>query len=161
MPFDPFHQLLKLYFSKSDLQICSDQNQTNFCSENAGYENCGQVSGAKYQNHGCKNVQSETFDTFICPNRMDKVDILFKNPPVPLNKTRQNFNYNEVLYFDEQSIYCDSKNVSYESIKMVKKENPSLLCPLKNGKSTSIENIWNDLKADFSFKMSPKLDKLL
>ena len=92
---------------------------------------------------------------------MDKVDILFKNPPVPLKKTRQNYNYNEILNFDEQFIYCDSKNVSYESLKLVKKGNHRLRCPLKNGKSISIGDIWNDLKTDFSFKMSPKLDKLL
>ena len=60
---------------------------------------CGQLQDSKYQNYGCQSENSKTLDFFECSNRNDKADILFKNPPVPKQKTFKAANYNEVLEF--------------------------------------------------------------
>ena len=146
------------FFSKSDVLTCADPNKTVNCAENWRTKDCGQLQGSKYQNFGCQQEESKTIDYFECSNRNDKVDILFKNPPVPKQKSRQAVNYNEVLNFNNQSFFCGQQEISWADFGDHWNSNEK--CLLKNGKNVTIIQLWVHLMTDFSFEMSPKLTKL-
>ena len=120
-------------------------------------KDCGQLQGSKYQNYGCQREDSKTYDYFECSNRNDKVDILFKNPPVPKQKTFKAVNYNEVLNFNDKSFFCGQQKISWADFKTKKKSHGNEKCILKNGENVTLSRLWIDLKTDFSFQMSPKL----
>ena len=148
------------FFSQSDVLTCADPIKTVNCAENWGYKDCGQLHNSKYQNFGCHQENSKTKDYFECSNRNDKADILFKNPPVPKQKTFQAVNYNEVLNFNNNSFFCGQQEISWADFKTKKKIHGSEKCLLKNEESVTLSKLWIDLKTDYSFKMSPILKKL-
>ena len=145
------------FFSKSDVLTCADPNKTVNCAENWGYKDCGQLHNSKYQNYGCQLENSKTRDYFECSNRNDKADILFKNPPVPKQKSYQAVNYNEVLNFTDKSFFCGQQEISWTMANSHGNEK----CLLKNGEYVTLFDLIYDLRTDYSFKMSPKLTELL
>ena len=146
------------FFSKSDVLTCADPNKTVNCAENWACKDCGQLHNSKYQNFGCQRENSKTADYFYCSNRNDKVDILFKNPPVPKQKSYQAVNYNEVLNFNNQSFFCGQQEISWADFGDHWNSNEK--CLLKNGENMTLSDLWHDLKTDFSFEMSPNLTEL-
>ena len=148
------------FFSKSDVLTCADPNKTVNCAKNWRMTDCGQLQGSKYQNYGCQREDSKTYDYFECSNRNDKVDILFKNPPVPKQKSRQAVNYNEVLNFSNKSFTCGQQNISWADFLTKRNSHGSEKCLLKNGENVTLSRLWLDLKRDYSFEMSPKLTEL-
>ena len=148
------------FFSESDLLTCADPQKTVNCTENWGRKDCGQIKDSKFQNYGCQDVNSHTFDYFVCSNRKDKEEILFKNPPVPKQKSRQAWNFNEVLNFTDQGFICGQREISWADFRTTKKRHGSENCLLKNGENVTIRELWIRLKTDYTFKMSPKLNDL-
>ena len=146
------------FFSKSDALTCADPNKTVNCAENWGFKDCGQLHNSKYKNYGCQHEDTKTRDYFQCSNRNDKADILFKNPPVPKQKSYQAVNYNEVLNFNNQSFFCGQQEISWADV--WQHQDNKEKCPLKNGENKTIEELIIDLLTDYSFKMSPKLTEL-
>ena len=121
-------------------------------------KDCGQLQDFKFQNFGCQYDYIKTDDFFECANRNDKVDILFKNPPVPKQKSYQAVNYNEVLNFNDKSFFCGQQKIFWSDFGDHWDSNEE--CLLKNGDNVTITQLWDDLMTDFSFKMSPKLTDL-
>ena len=146
------------FFSKSDVLACADPNKTVNCAKNWRMTDCGQLQGSKYQNYGCQREDSKTYDYFECSNRNDKVDILFKNPPVPKQKSRQAVNYNEVLNFNNQSFFCGQQEIFWADFKKHWWSNEK--CLLKNGENVTLSELDTALRTDYSFKMSSKLTEL-
>ena len=93
---------------------------------------------------------------------MDKAEILFNKPPVPAEKTYryQATNFNQVLLYDNSSIYCGSHNITYEDLNDARYQFPDDFCNLLDGSLITIVDLWLDLKMDFSFEMSPILDRI-
>ena len=93
---------------------------------------------------------------------MDKGNILFafNNPPVPANKTRNARNYNEILDFDENFIYCQQRIIAYEEFADNKKWNASEKCYLKDNGTIDLQTLWIELLTDFSFKHTSKIGEL-
>ena len=131
------------------------------CEDEWNHEDCGQLENSKYKNYGCKHVDSEKYEYFECINRMDKSSILFdfKNPPVPTNRTRNAPNFNQILDFDENFIYCGTRNISYEEFAENKKWNASEKCLLNNHQTVNLQVLWNQLLTDFSLNYSSKFDE--
>ena len=152
--------ILIILFSQSDISECSKTNSPVRCDENIFYQDCGNIKDSLYENYGCTATESEIYDYFDCANRMDKVNILFTKPPVIAKKTYQATNYNQVLLYDDTSIYCGTHNFTYEYFHDARYEFEEEPCNLLNGRNVSISTLWLDLKMDFSFEMSPILDKL-
>ena len=121
-------------------------------------KDCGQLQDFKFQNFGCQYDYIKTHDFFECANRNDKVDILFKNPPVPKQKSYQAVNYNEVLNFTDQSFFCGQQEISWADFKKHWWSNEK--CLLKNGENVTLSDLDTALRTDYSFKMSPKLTEL-
>ena len=143
------------FFSESDLLTCADPQKTVNCTDNWGRKDCGQIKDSKFQNYGCQDVNSHTFDYFVCSNRKDKEEIIFKNPPVPKEKSRQAWNFNEVLNFTDQGFICGQREISWADFRQHQYSNEN--CLLKNGENMTITQLWGNLMTDYSFKMSPKL----
>ena len=146
------------FFSQSDVLTCTDPNKTVNCAKNWGYKDCGQLHNSKHQNYGCHEENSKTSDYFDCTNRNDKADILFKNPPVPKQKSYQAVNYNEVLNFNNQSFFCGRQEISWTDLSQHWISNEK--CILKNGENVTLSQLLLSLMTDYSFKMSPKLTEL-
>ena len=121
-------------------------------------KDCGQLQDFKFQNFGCQYDYIKTDDFFECANRNDKVDILFKNPPVPKQKSYQAVNYNEVLNFTDKGFFCGQQEISWADF--VDHWNSNEKCLLKNGDNETIIRLWGDLIRDYSFNMSHKLTEL-
>ena len=150
----------RFFFSQSDLDTCADPQKTVNCAENGGHKDCGQLKDSKFQNYGCQHKDSKTHDFFECSNRNDKEDILFKNPPVPKQKSYQGLNFNEVLNFTDKKIICGQREIFWEDIRQHWKRNSNENCLLKNGENMTIIQLWIKLITDYSFKMSPNLTAL-
>ena len=146
------------FFSESDLLTCADPNKTVNCTENWKGKDCGQLQDSKFQNYGCQSEESKTGDFFECTNRNDKVDILFKNPPVPKEKSSQGVNYNDVLNFNNKSFFCGQQNISWVNFSQHWYSNEN--CLLKNGENVTLSQLSASLLTDYSFKMSPRLTEL-
>ena len=148
------------FFSQSDLLTCADPQKTVNCTDNWYMKDCGQLKDSKFQNYGCQVENSQTFDYFVCSNRKDKEEILFKNPPVPKQKSRQAWNFNEVLNFTDQGFICGQREISWADFRTTKKRHGSENCLLKNGENMTIGQLWVELIQDYSFEMSPNLTAL-
>ena len=146
------------FFSQSDLLTCADPQKTVNCTENWDMKDCGQLKDSKFQNYGCQSENSQTLDYFECSNRKDKEEIIFKNPPVPKEKTWQAVNFNEVLNFTDQGFICGQREISWANFGQNWNSNEN--CLLKNGENMTITQLWGNLIQDYSFKMSPKLNDL-
>ena len=146
------------FFSHSDLRNCADPKKTVNCTENWLRKDCGQLQDSKFQNYGCQLDDGKTGDYFECSNRNDKVDILFKNPPVPKQKSWQAVNYNEVVNFNNQSFFCGQQEISWVNFSQHWYSNEN--CLLKNGENVTISKLSLSLMTDYSFKMSPRLTEL-
>ena len=138
---------------------CSEPDVKDKCEDNLFYRDCNQLSDANFENYCCTDGESETFEYFDCPNRMDKARVLFQNPPVPTKKTREATNFNRYLDFDQDFIYCGLRNISYSEFRAVKDKHPLELCSLNDGGAIYLSTLWVYLKKDFSFKMSQRLDE--
>ena len=155
-----------MFYSQTNILSCSDESKKPNCTENWGFESCGQMKDAKYKNYGCKYLNAELNGYFECANRMDKSGVLFDYPPVQRTREgqakyqREGFNFNQILTFDEKNIYCGERNISYEKLSEVAHLHRFEMCQLKNGLHFSILDIWRQLLTDFSFKMSSKMDEL-
>ena len=152
------------YFKCSDRFNCSKPYEASLftCEGEWMHEDCGQLENSKHQNYGCKHVDGEKYEYFECINRMDKARILFdfNNPPVPSNRTQTPRNYNEILNFDENFIYCGQRNISYDEFVEIKKWNATEKCFLGNLQNITLRQLWNDLLTDFSFNYSYKFGEL-
>ena len=146
------------FFSQSDVLTCADPNKTVNCAENWHWKDCGQIHNSKYKNYECLYEDSRTADFFYCSNRNDKVDILFKNPPVSKQRSYQAVNYNEVLTFNNESFFCGQQEISWADFGDHWNSNEK--CLLKNGDNETIIRLWGDLIRDYSFNMSHKLTEL-
>ena len=145
--------------SKGDITDCSQPKENFRCKDNWNYEDCGQLKDTKYKNYGCKHVESEDFEFFSCTNRMDKENVLFSKPPLSTKRSRKSKNYNLLLNFDENTIYCGKHNFTYAEFEHVYSKNPTDLCTLKEGKRISLEFLFLYLLNDYSFNMSTKMDE--
>ena len=149
----------RFFFSQSDLDTCADPQKTVNCAENWMWKDCGELQDSKFQNYGCQLEDSKTRDYFLCSNRNDKEDILFKNPPVTKQKSYQAPNFNEVLNFTDKKIICGQLEILWDDFRQhafYGNEN----CLLKNGENITISELWGNLIQDYSFKMSPNLTAL-
>ena len=91
---------------------------------------------------------------------MDKKEILFKDPPVPRDTAYEPVNYNQVLNFTDVVIHCGDFDIPWPALKEMAERDNYKKCLLTSGRNTSLLILWQDLKVDFSFKMSPKLTEL-
>ena len=108
-------------------------------------------------------MDSETLDYFECSNRMDKKNILFKQPPVPKNRTFQADNFNVLLNFTDEVIHCGAFDIKWTELKEMFERDGSKKCPLKplkNGREVSLSDLWFDLLTDYSFRLSPNMTEL-
>ena len=156
----------------SDLAFCQSEEAIN-CTRNWGYQSCGTLNGAKFQNYGCKDVLNENV-YFGCANRKDKVengdnDGLFQKQ-LNLNTTVkiQAVNYNELLNFEDRNhtIFCGNEEDNFTELnssftigefKKLKEDDPYKECTLKNGNKVHLYQLWNDLLMDFSFALSSQM----
>ena len=92
---------------------------------------------------------------------MDKNESLFNRPPVPKQKTSNAAPfYNSILLYDESYIYCGKLNFSYEEFYDVTMQYGDESCEFRTGDTVAMINLWIDLKTDFSFEMTKKLNDL-
>lgn len=140
---------------KSDLAQCTKEIN---CEEetDGAFQSCGQVPGATYQNSGCKKPESSTLAYFDCMNRMDKIETLFTRPIAFAKKKREVTNYNVLLEYDDEFVYCGSRNISFAQLSYVTAKSPNEPCQLKNGKSLPLGKLY-ELLTDFSFEKSIEL----
>ena len=152
-------------FCNDDYNICSKAFVALDCESQFGHEGCGLLENAKWVNYGCKHANYDAFtrDHFECANRMDKMNIMFKNLPVypsPILATA--VNYNQVLRFNDTHIICGgTQDFKYEEFYEVQLWNGTDKCELKNGRKVQMKGLWGDLSLDFSFNMSSKIDEYL
>ena len=141
---------------------CPDPQRTlNFtCNENLGFKDCGQLKDSRFKNFGCQEEDSKNVDYFECSNRMDKQQILFKEPPVPKNRTEQGVNYNVVLNFTDEVIHCGDFDIPWTKLKEMRYREGSKMCSLKNGREVSLSQLWLQLLQDYSYRLSPKMNEL-
>ena len=142
---------------KSDLQHCSEPKD---CTKNSQHTNCGQVKDAKFENYGCKYIYGETVDYFECTNRMDKAHSLFARSSIVPTKNLVGDNFNELLLFDDDFIYCGHRNFSYEDFFDLQLAHPNELCQLEYNHSITLNRLWQRLIVDFPFKMSRRIEEL-
>ena len=141
----------------SDLAQCAEQLNCEEQSDGA-FKLCAQVPGAMYQNYGCKSPSSQTSTYFDCVNRMDKVDILFERPMVAAKNKREGMNFNTLLEYDDEFVFCGARNVSYEQLLDAIYKYPEEPCQLKNNKSVPLKRLYR-LLTQFSFEQSTKILK--
>ena len=152
--------------SGSDVEYCSTPNDNFECTDDWNMKGqCEQVPGAKYQNYNCEFIYGEQINFFTCLNRMDKKNVLFKTPPVPEKKKEKSFNYNELLPYDNKTIFCmntngSALNITYEALGETSKVQGDLVCQLQNDNSVILEQLWEDLLVDFTFEMSHKIGEI-
>ena len=141
----------------SDLAQCTKEIN---CEEetDGAFQSCGQVPGATYQNSGCKNPESSTLAYFDCMNRMDKIETLFTRPIAFAKKKREVTNYNVLLEYDDEFVYCGSRNISFAQLSYVTAKSPNEPCQLKSGNSLPLERLY-ELLTHFSFEKSTELMK--
>lgn len=143
--------------SLSDLWLCTKPNGIN-CEENFQYEECEQLIDNDFKNYGCKYFEGVETEYFQCSNRMDKKEVLFDRPPIPVKEVRKARNYNTALLFDDFYIYCGKYNFTYEDFYQVSRDHGVENCDLADGDMETIEVLWEDLIRDFSFKMTEKMN---
>ena len=143
---------------ESDLAQCTKGIN---CEEQSDglYQSCGQVPGATYQNSGCKTIYSSTYAMFFCVNRMDKVDTLFKRPIDFAKKKREVTNYNVLLEYDDEFVYCGSRNISFDQLVAVTEKSPYEPCQLKSGNTVPLGKLSEAILRQFSFEKSTELMK--
>ena len=124
-------------------------------------QDCGQLdTKANYKNYACVQEDGELVESFLCANRMDKEMLMFgNNPPVPKNKNFEAINYNKVLAYNETHIDCGNFTFTYEEFHDFKDEHLDTQCYLSGQFSVALDRLWYDLLTDFTFEMSPKMDK--
>ena len=143
----------------SDLAQCTKEIN---CEEQSdgGFQSCGQVPGATYQNSGCKETHAYSSTSnayFACMNRLDKNETLFKRPIVFAKKKREAANYNVLLEYDDEFVYCGSRNISFAQLSYVTGESLNEPCQLKNGNNVTLQKLSYDLLRDFSFEKWPEM----
>ena len=116
---------------------CSNPNKF-ICSENWDTKDCGQLEHAKFKNYGCTFQSNYAYNYFECSNRIDQRDGLFNIPPLLRSKGRSNLN--EILNFDNTTIYCGPGhlNFSCEDLFVVNADHRDEFCELKDGSEISI-----------------------
>ena len=90
---------------------------------------------------------------------MDKVETLFKRPIVFAKKKREATNYNVLLEYDDEFVYCGSRNISFAQLSYVFTESPNEPCQLKSGNSLPLRKFYYSLLTDFSFEKNTELMK--
>ena len=151
-------------FCDNDFSICSNKSAALDCGSQWVYEDCGLLENAKWVNYGCKHANHDVFahDHFECANRMDKMDVIFKNPPVHLTPAWATaINYNQVLEFNETHIICGTHDFRYEDFYEVQLQYGKAKCELKDGRKVQLKGLWGDLTLDFSFEKSYKMEEFL
>ena len=143
---------------KSDLAQCTKEINCEEQTDGA-FQSCGQVPGATYQNYGCKSPDSSTRPYFDCMNRVDKIETLFKRPIVISKKKREATNYNVLLEYDDEFVYCGSRNISFDQLVAVTKKNPYEPCQLKSGNTVPLIRLENFVLTQFSFEKNTALMK--
>ena len=146
---------------QSDLKICSKYQETMKCEDNESFETCGEIPGAKYQNFGCKLQGSEGEGSFQCTNRQDKEHVLFTKPPVPLKQTNRGRNYNLILQYDENYVYCNESGILYSEIwdLALSESGRKTECKLLNEETLTLRLLFIDLALDFTFEMNDKFQE--
>ena len=77
-----------------------------------------------------------------------------------MKETRSAPNYNTVLLFDDDYIYCGKYNFTYDDFYQLKEDHGTEDCDLADGSRVPIGELWYHLIKDFSFKMTKKMDDL-
>ena len=144
----------------SDLTFCSKPNVIN-CAENWDTKDCKQLKDAKFENYGCTYGTNYAHDYFDCSNRIDQKEHLFSRPPV-LKNYGEASNINELLNFDNTTIYCGPGhlNITYEDLFDVNAENGDKFCQLTDGSEISIRDVFIYIWLDFSFMMTEVIQDL-
>ena len=146
--------------------MCEDESDLAQCTKGINceeqsdglFQSCGQVPGATYQNYGCKSPDSSTRPYFDCMNRVDKIETLFEIPIVIAKKKREATNYNVLLEYDDEFVYCGSRNISFDQLLVVIRESPNEPCQLKSGNTVPLGELYR-LLTQFSFEKSTELMK--
>ena len=146
------------FYSLSDLSFCSKPNEIN-CGQNWDTKDCGQLQHAKFENYGCTYGTKYLNDYFECSNRIDQKEHLFSRPPVLKNYGGAT-NLNEILNFDNTTIYCGYLNITYEDLFNVTVENGGQSCKLTDGSEVRVQDILIFVWFDFSFMMTEIIDDL-
>ena len=144
----------------SDLSFCSTPNIIN-CVENWDSKDCKHPEDAKFKNYGCTFGTNYKHDYFDCSNRMDQKEHLFSRPPV-LKNYGEASNLNEILNFDNTTIYCGPGylNITYEDLYDINAENGDEFCQLTDGSDVSIRDVFIYIWLDFSFMMTEVIQDL-
>ena len=92
---------------------------------------------------------------------MDQKEHLFSRPPV-LKNYGEASNLNEILNFDNTTIYCGPGhlNITYEELFDVNAENGNEFCQLTDGSEISIRDVFVYIWLDFSFMMTEIIQDL-
>ena len=149
-----------LYSSASDLSNCGQPSPELKCNENIDYKFCEQLESAKYHNYQCQGIFFGTKEFFGCLNRSDKKDVLFSQIPVPKKRTNEGQNFNLLLNFDEERIFCGTFNVTYEKMYEMYIVNEDEYCSFLSGDVVQFYQMYYNLLLDYSFQMSNKIDEL-
>ena len=129
--------------------------------ENWDSKDCEQLEHAKFKDYGCTFGTNYAHDYFECSNRIDQKENLFSRPPV-LKNYGEASNLNELLNFDNTTIYCGPEhlNITYEDLFDVNAENGDKFCQLKDGSEIRIQDVLIYVWFDFSFMMTDKINDL-
>ena len=143
--------------------MCHEDENKFKCDDNFNYESCGSVPNALHKNNGCKHQRSETYQFFQCANRMDKENVLFKRPLNFARLKEATINLNTELSYTNSSFFCGGdRHIAFKDLKTVLKiDNSSDNCVLKNNQTVNYGQLYRRLLTDFSFKESMAIATLL
>ena len=137
---------------------CSTPREIN-CADNYNYEECSQFAGSNFKNYECRPTDVDSSRRyFSCTNRLDRANSLFDSPPLlNVRKIKKARNFNDVLLYDRDYIYCGKYNFTYNDFDLVRSDFGGEDCMLANGESIPIRQLWYSLLSDFSFEWNYKL----
>ena len=125
---------------------------------------CGPLGGATFQDYNCYKHRSETESSFLCSNRRDLANLLFKKPlnTIYVKKKTTEFNFNtQLLGFNETSFQCtEDLSIAYKDFEKEVVKDQRKKCLLKNGESITLMNILVQIFYQYSFKEFSTLQTL-
>ena len=69
-------------------------------------------------------------------------------------------NYNEILHYDNDTIYCGHFNMTYGQLLMAMVVMPNETCKMKTGEDEPILILNNNLMKEYSFEKNHKIEEL-
>ena len=68
-------------------------------------------------------------------------------------------NYNEILHYDNDMIYCGHLNITYGLLFMSYMAMPNETCKMKTGEDEPLSTLFENLMMEYSFEMDHKMEE--